>query len=471
MSDGSLWSRLRRRWAFVPVWVALGVHLLCVAQLLGQPISRDGQTTKPFLLHALYFDATHRVGPGADFFALYRAARQLDYGRGAYDAYDLPQSPPYAYPYRYLPVVADTLGRVFLGLSPDSAYRVWILLLEFTYLAVFWVLMRRLRPTPWRIPAACILLLATPWFLEVHMGQFTFLCVALCLGAAWSFEKSATHMPWRHILAHLSLATGVMLKLFPAVVLPAFFVRGNAPRRAAFVVAALLAAAFALSFANDIGAWGFFRRTNLSTRELRLDSGNQGFFYAAYASIQALGFRPSRLAWDIGLKVWQVSAFALSSLLVWRFGKARLVSAICVLLTTHFVTYHHVWEHHYSAVIALALAFIAELWQQPQMQPHRRNELAAVALLCAALLALPTPYALFDVASAHHVWDPGVRWPLWKRALLPCFKAIPAFALQVTLWSSLIPSRSDASQPSGDFAFTHIGHQGPGLHTHECRER
>src|SRR5262245_44044294 len=104
-------------------WIALGalaaLHLTVVASVLAQPLDvRRSAPERRSLVFALSNDAVHRVGPGADFFALYRAGVQVRAGRSPYSGADDPANPPYGYAYRYLPLAAATLGRAAARLPP-----------------------------------------------------------------------------------------------------------------------------------------------------------------------------------------------------------------------------------------------------------------------------------------------------------------------------------------------------------------
>ena len=136
------------------------------------------------LVWGLYHNSIHRIGPGADFFAVYHAGVASKQGLNPYAQDERPRLTPYFYSYRYLPVVGSTLGRLFTTFSPLTAYRLWILVCEAILGLLMWAFWRRFASLPrsklWGVVTSSILLLSTPYFLELHMGQFTFVMGALC---------------------------------------------------------------------------------------------------------------------------------------------------------------------------------------------------------------------------------------------------------------------------------------------------
>src|SRR5689334_16945914 len=85
-------------------------------------------------LNPLFNDSMHRFGPGADFFSLYAAGIKARSGESLYTIGGHIESVPYAYAYRYAPLVAYTLG-IGLSLLPAlAAYGLWLILCELALL-------------------------------------------------------------------------------------------------------------------------------------------------------------------------------------------------------------------------------------------------------------------------------------------------------------------------------------------------
>jgi hypothetical protein len=139
---------------------------------------------------------------------------------------------------------------------------------------------------------------------------------------------------------------------------------------------------------------------------------------------------------------WRSLVLGGTALLV-LFGRARgaLVGAIAMLLA-HFVSYVHVWEHHASGIIVLGVLLLVILQRRMRQDVGRASARGkppvaslvdgvafGVAAVATVILALPSPFALFDTVKDPHVWDPSVGWSLGVRVALAGSKAVPSAVL------------------------------------------
>lgn len=92
-------------------------------------------------LRPLFNDSYNREGPGADFRGVYVAGKRVAAGESPYPDPGQRVFPDY-YPFRYLPVVAQTLGRALCGLSVDAAFGTWLLVLEVLFVGCLFALRR-----------------------------------------------------------------------------------------------------------------------------------------------------------------------------------------------------------------------------------------------------------------------------------------------------------------------------------------
>ncbi|HEY0003367.1 MAG TPA: hypothetical protein VGB17_01060, partial [Pyrinomonadaceae bacterium] len=117
LRTGALFSG--RRLANGLLVISIALHLFVVHSILygARPV-----------IGSLHNDIVYRIGRGADFFAVYHAGRNLSRGISPYATND-DNLLPYYYPFRYLPIVA-VAGRLLASMPPETAYRVWILMLE-----------------------------------------------------------------------------------------------------------------------------------------------------------------------------------------------------------------------------------------------------------------------------------------------------------------------------------------------------
>jgi hypothetical protein len=179
-------SGIRHVFLVASRWAAVVLHLAIVAGVLRQPLAvHESDRAYRFPGWRLYHDAAYRMGPGADFFAVYNAGNNAAAGLDIYSNQRAPERfvAPYLYPYRYLPVVAHTLGRAVTTMPPLAAYRAYVWEHHMSAVVVAGALlllgMRDEAPPGWRWSAAILLaLLAIPThfaLIGLDPGAWTFL--------------------------------------------------------------------------------------------------------------------------------------------------------------------------------------------------------------------------------------------------------------------------------------------------------
>ncbi len=386
------------------------VHVLLVVSVLGQPISLPHPDVDRSLTWSLHFDSVHRGGPAADFFAVYHAGVNLSRGLSPYLQEEEPQRTPYHFPFRYLPLVGQTLGRAAQQLEPAAAWRAWGLVLELLLVALCVAVWRRADGTT-RPLLIALLLLSVPYFLELHMGQFTFAAVALLVLGLLHLERLAWSVPL--------LTAAAWLKVFPLVAIPALLRERRGAQAAAAWVAlvALGGGAYFLGHGDD---WRIFLERNFARPVGGMDSGNHSPLYAVLLVGARLGVEWSEANWFPLLSAVRFGVLGVTVVCVLgtRLRDPRVLASGLVL--AHFVSYAHFWEHHVSGLVPLGVLLTLAA-------PARRS--AAVALTLTVLLALPTPFFGLDPVRDVFDPDPGQRWTLGARLLLLGSKAVPAVAL------------------------------------------
>lgn len=368
------------------------------------------------IIWPLHSDTIYRAGKAADFFGVYHAGECITYPK-PFTLYHCPYAlkVPYFYSFRYLPVVAFILYPL-QTLNPWVAYVLWVALVELALLLSVILLSHIIEEPRTRTMAAVILLLSTPYFLELYMGQFTFITAAIyligiSLGAAWVAVPVAT-----------------MLKIFPAATLPAWIKhKWGLPLVFICIDAAILTnIPYFLSRPNSIGEM-YYANLYIADRDSMYSSGNYSLASAIGLSLEALKFEDTIKPALIGLRYGTL----LLSILVALFSRQQnSLAQFGLLLLAHFVAYHHVWEHHYSAVILIGVYMLT--------LPQGSRYTKALILTALVLLALPTPFALIDVEKSPKVWDPTLGWALWKKYAILLPKVIPLLMLYgVALWYNL----------------------------------
>lgn len=415
----------------VALGLALALHLTMAISVATQSVgfNRPRAATRP-LFWRLHNDAAHRVGPGADFFAIYHAGVQRAAGVSPYEHAERQRRTPDFYGFRYLPFAAQTLGRAAQALPPRVAYLTWLALLELLLGATLWCVGRQLGEERWRAFAWIALLVSTPYWLELHMGQFTFATFALLFCGLAALEAGR----WR--AASLGLAAAALLKVFPLAALAAVL-----RQRRGFVVCCLVAGAVvAVSlpyFAAHPEDWRRFAGANFGgAATAGMHSGNHGTLYVLHLLGDAVLGRWPAAGFARFAALWQMLALGgTAALVLWARPRALLGGA--ALMFAHVASYKEVWEHHYSGVVVAALALLAcEL-----AAGHRRR--AQLVAACVVALALPTPFVLID-HTPPEVVDPSRGWALWARVLLPACKALPTLVLWALALRSIAAQRGGA---------------------------
>lgn len=368
-------------------------------------------------LAPLFEDTMHRFGPGCDFFSLYAAGVKARLGQSVYTIGGHVPTVPYAYAFRYAPFVAYTLGLALSLLPAISAYGLWLILCELA-------LLRNIRLTWERAPdprtglACCALwLLYTPYFLELYVGQFTFLTASLVFWAYLAWQEPGRR-PRRAGDAFWALA--VWLKMMPLLFLPLALLRGR--WRAAALAPLLLVAGSWLYFAHFPDDWAVFQDTNLSPLPT-FHAGNQGLMALLYAAVgeRADAYRAARwavlalvgaaLAW-LTWRAWAAirpnkaprkkGVRRAAAHVTRRDAERPLLSLYAALSAAYLLTYKDVWEHH--SVLLLPPLVLLALRQEP----------AQLWLPPFVVYALPSLFALYDLPHLGYNEEPQ---PYWSRAV------------------------------------------------------
>jgi glycosyl transferase family 87 len=387
--------------------VLVCVHIVLVLQVVRQQ-PRAG-ARRHSLAARFFHDVAFTRGPGADFFALYHAGVSARRGLSVFEAGENPAVTPYYYPYRYLPFTAATIGKLAAILPPATAWKAWLLAIELVLLALVVAIRGACSRVTLRLAATAILLLSAPYWLELYLGQFTFVATALtCLAVLRLGALVDTTVPT------LLLTTGGLLKVFPLVVLPALL-RSRPARVAAVVTVAVVAGVNLPLFFSESGSVDAFWSKNFIGEPVGLDAGNHGLLYVAYLLGEMVWGAWHLPTWGAVTILWRVATLGATTAIVLRARAARVETASALLLIAHFVSYFQVWEHHMSGAIVAGMLLCIGL------ERSGATHMIPMALVGTAALALPTPFALFGP-------DPS-GWSLLQRLAPPLSKAIPLVLL------------------------------------------
>ncbi len=411
----------------MPVVIALGIHFYVVYTIAGQPLNVNGQQPSTrSAIWVLHNDTVHRIGPAADFFAVYHAGHALQQGLSPYENVESPRRTPYFYPFRYLPLVGYTIGYFSIQFEPRAAYQQWLVVLELCLLAIIVLFATRTNDRRIAAVTTCVLLLSTPYFLELHMGQFTFLTLSLLVMGVLLLERPPPVFRglWASVISTVGVTAAVLLKVLPLVTTPAFLrIRRYWP---GIGLAALAVLAVSLPhFMRHAGEWQAFRSANFSDPVGGMDAGNYGLVYLIYRIGDELQLQGMMSRWQDFASTWYMLVVGVTAVVVMLSRCTSLGMGVAALVMAHFVGYSQVWEHHMSGVVVVGCLMLHAMRQDETYS----GRLEVVVIGALIVLALPTPFVWLDTAKDIRVWDPSTEWPAWSRYALIMSKAVPATIL------------------------------------------
>jgi hypothetical protein len=125
--------------------------------------------------------------------------------------------------------------------------------------------------------------------------------------------------------------------------------------------------------------------------------------------------------------VWTLLVYGACLVLTIRARRAYALELMMLWILSHFLTYKHVWEHHY----VMALPAFVLLYRQAVMRESPVRVPPALLAVVFAVIALPTPFVLIDRAQV--VIDPEFDWTTLQSLLFHAGKPLAALALFVAL--------------------------------------
>ena len=406
-----------------------------------------------------FFDATVLSGGrGLDFYALYQAGYNARHGADIYEG-DPTQASivvPYFTPYRYLPIVAYTLGAALSFFSPLTAYKLWVVAIELTLLGCVYLTWRLTRDPDRFAPLACLWLCFSPFYLELFMGQFSLVQGALVFGMLLlsltpqlpspdddkavirrGGPRLASPPPLKRKKTLQESGTGgeatlfdalwlvsVLWKINTVIFIPAL-VRLRRYRALGVTTSVVLLTSipyFLIFPAHARDFWANNFGNTLAAHEL----GNLGFRQFVFELLAALQAPPAlqRLA-----QLALVGAVLLISLLFTFYSpgwgsefprnQLPLANYLSLWLTAFFLVSPQIWEHHY---VMLLPVIVVAYWQKPSW----------LIFVIWLLLALPTPFGfigLQPLIAANHDLRAFPLEPAWQPLLQHASKAAPTLAL------------------------------------------
>ncbi len=399
--DGDVKTSLSTALALL-VALLLGLHILAIISTCGSGFAVG------------FNDAVHRFGPGCDYFSIYAAGVKAQGGESVYSIGGHVEQVPYAYAFRYAPVVAYTLGLLLALLPPVPSYGLWLVACELALLRNVRLTLQDGAGRKRALIAAALWLLFSPFYLELYVGQFTFVTASLVF---WAYLRWTQALPAStgnreqgtgNLLADLIWTAALWLKAMPVLFLPILLLRGR--WKGALLALAGLALTSWLYFQRFPQDWAVFVSTNADPRPT-WHAGNQGLMALLFAlnGESTPRFLPAR---SVAIVVVAL-VLGLLFLQAWRAQRTSqadphthipthptepLLPLYAALSAAYLLLYKDVWEHHYVLLLPPLVLMVLRGWSPWIWLP---------AYLVAAI---PTPFVLYDVPGIGYNEDPQRYW-------------------------------------------------------------
>ena len=387
------------------LWLSIGfaMHLLFVAALFGD------------WLRPLFNDASH-TRRGFDFGVFYLAGQALLQHQDIYAVEG-------AFGYRYLPVFAQTVGRLYAQFPPLYSYHLHLAISEILLCTNLWLTWSQPLNTLLRARAVCMWLAFSPLFLEMYMGQVSFWAASALywlLLALKDRQSNRSAFLW---------ATSILVKPNMLILLPAFvrlrqyrtlliglgfstlasipYFLTNPSSLGSFIQTNFHSGPFkgALTHAGNIGLWG------------GLVSIGAHYAHAPLSQLSSLADLPLWAAAPAYMAPFLCGLFALFA--SWRARSRDVTLHLSLWMTTYFLVYKDVWEHHYVFLLPVIIAL------------YLRD--SDIRLLCIySTLAVPTPFVFFDIQPGiYGPIDPERTWNAATSIIYRSAKLAPTIALWI----------------------------------------
>jgi len=409
---------------WIAVVLAGCIHLLFLASLSNGLLVRLGGG----MLNPLFNDAMHRLGQGCDFFAVYQAGHNLLNGVNIYVYSTANQVVPYAYPFRYLPIMAMTVGVLTNVFAPMTAYWIWVGVNEALLFGNIALAASLAPDRKSRLWIAAMWLCFFPFYLEMYMGQFSFVMATLLMLMGYALVKDH-----RRLFGYAWIASALW-KLSSLIISPLLIrLRRYRELILCFVLILLLSAPYFLFMPGTLET---FLAENLQSTGSRFSfhAGNLGFQALVKDVFARIWRRLIGVPWTAGAaRAWTLSvAGSITALSLWATFKRtglRPLSGLAIWVSSYFLIYQDVWEHHYVMILPiLVLLYLQNRHEREPIVPQ------GTLVLIFIVLAMPTPFVLIDVPGLACCEDPQPFWAWWQSLIYHAWKSVPV----LLLWALLI---------------------------------
>ena len=389
-----------------------------------------------------WFDNSHSLQQGIDFFSVYEAGHNALENRSVYyfDAADTSITPHHN-PFRYLPSVAYVLAVPMNALSAWPAYWGWVSLNELLLVVNAYLTWQVAGRGKWGLIAASMWFAFTPFYVEQYVGQFSFLMATFTLLLGIGLVRG------RQLSGGVPWAISIITKSNSALLLPVLV------RFGWWKPIAIAGALLALNIPYYLARWRDFeyflwinvgQGFDLGFLDYELRLGEMRFFVdvdhrlftfsSGELGLTAL-LRNSFLAIDSaatslpgGVSPALIGIIVAVGLAATFMSKRPDKLALFGLWILTFFLVYGAWEHHYVMLLPVLALLVA-------LRPASRP----LALVVFTMIALPSPYWLINAVSDATLPAGGLlsiqeSWPVWGVIVHHMAKPLPV----VALWAHLV---------------------------------
>ncbi|MBN2056881.1 DUF2029 domain-containing protein [bacterium] len=316
----------------------------------------------------------NKTDPGGDFYQLWRAGLNLRHDLSIFEQYDadsdmklvkrLDRITPFHPPNRYLPAMIYLAGLPLSFLDPIIAYLVWVILHELCLFLCILVTWRLTTDKATRAVLTFFWLCFLPYYLELYMGQTSFLVMTGAFLAAMAADRNKP----LHAAAWWTIT--LIVKPLTLLFTPSFVMQRRWSTTA--IGLGVLAASSLPYFMSNPADFKLFINWSLGQSVVSnvgaycFQNGMYHLFYSeTVVKAAAYAILAGALILAIIRRHWPFSTHA------------------CLWLTTYFMTYAHVWEHHYVMLLPVLVILY--------LKGTRR-----LSLILFVLLTLPSPFFIYE---------------------------------------------------------------------------
>ena len=404
-------NRILRKSTIVLI-ASIIIHLLFLASL------------EYHFLDKYFNDASHRYGKGCDFFILPQSGQDYRDGHGLYQRRHPNRIVPYVYSVQnYHPAVGSSLGVLLSHLPAWTAYWLWVVKHElFMLLNIY--LTFQITPNKRIFPyLASMWLVFTPYYLELFMGQFTYNIATAVMILTYLHVKTK----WG---SGLIWGLSLIGKPITITLLPVYL---RERKFKTIIGAGILYLALTIPYYYELPGLEFKPLhmpyyKNLENQLLTPyrgqysgHSGNFGFQLPLWIMSES----------DFVMK-WFVRGVLIIGSLAVLFGGKDFTHNLAIMISSYFLTYRNVWEHHYVLMIPV-MVLLANKYHK-----HTKTIIFLAAIY--VWLAMPSIFVFLDTPNSG-LRDPHVTWDKNTRITYHLFKVSAIIILYTWLVLTAINSQ------------------------------